>query len=482
MMNNSQHQRQGQLQKHGYYMSQQHLKLMHLMHLSGFALQEYIENEIELNPALEVEQVEKPEDEEGIKTPETDSDFLMHADDDYTEKYISTPVSNQEFYENPVIQFGSLLDSLKEQLRMMPLSVQIHEISEYIIGELEEDGFLRRNLDAISYDYGFLTGKPVSIELIEKGLHAIQQCDPPGVGARTLRECLIIQLRRKGKISDNIVKISLQILENNFEDLAEYNLEKIQHELTINRETLELCVKEISKLSPKPLIETNKYELLRTQIVPEFEVTIEENQLYVALTSNEPIRVKVNEQYIKMMNSKKIESRKKQSSNYFQTMISDAQMLVNALRDRETTMMNVMKVIVQMQPEFFRSGDLKDLQPMILQDIAEKTGFDISAVSRITSNKHVQTPFGIFCLKNLFMRAVSNEENGKKSSTSIQVQELIQKIVEEENKNQPLSDSEIMALLKKREINVARRTIVKYRELAGIPNSTTRKKRSYLLN
>jgi RNA polymerase sigma-54 factor len=169
-------------------------------------------------------------------------------------------------------------------------------------------------------------------------------------------------------------------------------------------------------------------------------------------------------------------SEKKQAENYFQNLVNDANSLINALKERETTMMKVMTAIAQMQPDFFKSGDPRELRPMILQDIATKTGYDLSTVSRITSNKHVQTPFGIFSLKNLFMRAISSEKSDSTSSTSLQVQELIQQIVKEEDKQKPLSDSDIMMLLKEKEITIARRTVVKYRELSGIPNSEMRKK------
>ena len=359
---------------------------------------------------------------------------------------------------------------------MMSITPKILDIAIYIVGELEGDGYLRRGLEDVAYNYGFSNGQITSVSLVEEALKLVQHCDPPGIGARNLKECLLLQLKRINKNNNSIITSTLEIIESKYNELTQHDVEKIEQDLKMDRSTMEKCLQLISKLSPKPFVETNKYELFRSQIVPEFEVSIEENSLFVSLTSQDPIRVRVNEEYVKIIIAKKNEKRKKQSINYFQSMISDAQMLVNVLRDRETTMINVMKVIVQMQPDFFRSGNLKDLKPMILQDVASKTGFDISAVSRITSNKHVQTPFGIFCLKNLFMRSVSHEDNGQMATTSLQVQELIQKIVNEENKNEPLSDSEIMNLLKTQGIHVARRTIVKYRELSGIPNSSTRKK------
>lgn len=478
-MYNSQHQRQSQQQKHGYYMSQQHLKLMHLMHLSGFALQEYLENQIELNPALEIEKEEAEEEE--IKPEEEDTDFLMNADDDYYDKSHSKQSNAQDFYEAPVIHFNTLQESIREQLQMTNMSAQQTELAFYIVGELEDDGFLRRSTEEIAYDYGFAKGKNIRIELIESAILAIQQCEPAGVGARNLQECLRLQIERKPFQYNRIIRNALNIINKKYHELTQHHLEEIKNDLDLSQDDLEKSIRFIAKLSPKPFTESNKYELLKQQIIPDFEVSSEDNRLTVSLTSSEPMRVKVNEEYIHLLNNKKQDHKKKQTGNYFQQLISDAQQLVNALRDRETTMLNVMKVIAEIQQDFFRSGDKKDLKPMILQDVAEKTGFDISAVSRITSNKHVQTPYGIFCLKNLFMRAVSQNENNTKSNTSIQVQELIHKIVQEENKESPLSDSEIMEILKQNKVNVARRTIVKYRELSGIPNSATRKKKTFLV-
>jgi RNA polymerase sigma-54 factor len=222
--------------------------------------------------------------------------------------------------------------------------------------------------------------------------------------------------------------------------------------------------------------ETNKYELLKEQIIPDFEVSLEDNELFVSLTSSEFTKLKVNPDFAAANISRGNKTEKKQVENYFNNLVSDAQSLVNALKERETTMMKVMTVIVQMQPHFFRSGDVRDLQPMILQDIADRTGYDLSTISRITSNKSVQTTFGVFNLKNLFMRPISSDGENTSKATSIQVQELIHEIVAVENKQKPLSDTEIKHLLKEKGVVIARRTVVKYRELSGIPNSEMRKR------
>ncbi|MDF2438384.1 MAG: polymerase sigma54 factor [Bacteroidota bacterium] len=481
-MNQHQSQKQNQQLKRGYYMSQQHMKLMHIMHLSGYALQEYIANELEQNPVLEAEdQGENQEEPEVQKETEFDNELMWNKDDeDLFEKNYKQPVSNEDYYEAPVIQFNSLQENLKEQIHMMNLTDEMRNIICYLVDELDDDGYLRRDINDVIDDYAFLRGKMIQEEKMIDALHLLQKCEPAGVGARNLHECLLIQLKRKTKKCPTREKC-IRIFEDHYQNFVQRNFHKIKSDLNITGEEFESCMNYIKKLNPKPITEANKYELIKEQIIPDFEVTIEDSDLYIALTSSEFTKLRVNPEFSSGSLATNTASEKKQAENYFQTLVSDAQVLINALKERETTMMKIITVIVQMQPDFFKSGDIQELRPMILQDISNRTGFDISTISRITSNKHVQTPFGIFSLKNLFMRALVSESDGS-SSTAIQVQDLIQKIVKEENKLKPLSDTDIMNLLKQKDVNIARRTVVKYRELLGIPNSTMRKKEQMVLN
>jgi RNA polymerase sigma-54 factor len=483
-MNQYQHQQQSQQQKQGYYMSQQHLKLMHIMHLSGYALQEYIANEIESNPVLEVEtETEAPETETSQQEDEFDTELIWDPDDDTFEKsYRQTSNSHDDYYEVPVVQYYSLQDNLKDQVRMMNLPVQTTDIACYLVDELDDDGYLRRPLPEVTDDYEFSAAKIIGQEKIEEALEILQRCEPAGIGARNLQECLLLQLKRKKKTSSKSHFWAIEILEKHYQPFVQRQFIKIKSLLGITNEELEKCIQYISKLNPKPVTEANKYELLKEQIIPDFEISIEDNELYVSLTSSEFTKLHVNTEYPTENLNIKSTNEKKQVDDYFKNLITDAKSLVSALRERETTMLSVMKVIVKMQPVFFRTGDIKELRPMILQDIAHATGFDISTISRITSNKHVQTPFGIFSLKNLFMRAIPSEGAAAGPSTSIQVQELIQEIVKTEDKSKPLSDTDIMQLLKEKEITIARRTVVKYRELAGVPNSTMRKNEKMVLS
>lgn len=477
-MNHQQSQKQNQQQKQGYYMSQQHLKLMHIMHLSGYALQEYIANEIELNPALEAESENDNNAEEEVKEEEFDTEFLWDEDEEPYEKNLQKQNSGETHYEAPVIQYNSLQENLKDQVQMLNLNEEIAELANYLIDELDDDGYLRRPVAEVADDYSFSHGKVMQEEKVQEALKAVQSCEPAGVAARNLHECLLLQLKKR-VVKDTVQVHALKLIENYYDAFVQRQFPKIKAEMNISTEELEKCILYISKLNPKPVTETNKYELLREQIIPDFEVSVEDNELYVSLTSSEFVKLRVNPDYAAPDLNIKNTSEKKQAENYFQNLVNDANTLINALKERETTMMKVMTAIAEMQPDFFRSGDPRDLRPMILQDIATKTGYDLSTVSRITSNKHVQTPFGIFSLKNLFMRAISSEKANSPSATSIQVQELIQQIVREEDKQKPLSDTNIMQLLKEKDITIARRTVVKYRELSGIPNSEMRKKQQF---
>jgi RNA polymerase sigma-54 factor len=468
-----QQQRQTHQLKQGYYLSQHHMKLMHIMHLSGYALQEYIANELEMNPALEKEKENETEDEAQVEDTVFDND-LWNNDDDLFDKNYKLPSNQQEFYEAPVIQYYSLQENLKEQIHMMNLDSKVTNIACFLVDELDDDGYLRRPLEDVAFDYGFANGKLADQEEVEAALSILQKCEPAGIGARNLQECLLIQLHRKRHKKHHINEASIRIFEEHYQNLVQRHFQKVRTALKISHEDLEDCLKHISRLNPKPVSEANKYELLKEQIIPDFEVVDDDGKLYVTLTSSEFSSLYVNPDVSSQINTKN-STEQKQADNYFQNMVTDAHTLINALKERETTMRRVMTTIVQMQMDFFRSGDFKDLRPMILQDISNATGYDISTISRITSNKYVQTAFGIFSLKSLFMRGLSAEDPADSPLTAIRVQELIQQIIKEEDKTKPLSDTVIADLLKNKGAHIARRTVVKYRELMGIPNSTMRK-------
>jgi RNA polymerase sigma-54 factor len=448
------------------------------MHLSGYALQEYIANEMELNPVLEKEDEtdsEELDNKSDNETKELDLD-LWPDDDDLFEKNYNQHSANTDFHETPVVHYNSLQENLKEQIQMMNISEELSEIANYIVDELNEEAFLRRPISEVAIDYGFFKGKLADEQKIIEALLIVQKCEPTGVGARDIRECLKLQLNKLSTKKNPTQLLSVKILNEYYNEFVQHQFQNIKTALEISNEELHKCIQCIRKLNPSPVTETNHYELLKEQLIPDFEVFMEDSDLYVSLNNSEYSKLRINRDYANSILGTVCNKEKKQLSSYFNNLVKEANTLITVLKEREVTMIKTMTTIVQMQPDFFRSGDIKDLKPMILQNISRKTGLDISTISRITSNKYVQTSFGVFHLKNLFMRAIPSEGNIEVPSTSIQVQNLIWELVKKENSLTPLSDNEITQLLKKRDVTIARRTVVKYRELAGIPNSKLRKK------
>lgn len=476
-MKQNQEQKQSQQLKQGYYLSQQHLKLMHLMHLTGFGLREYLSNEIEQNPALELEKEEPDEQEQENENEliEMDPDLMMSDEDIFRPGNIKAPA--EEFYEAPVVDYTSLQDNLKEQIHMMTLSHELTDAACFIIDELDDDGYLHRELNDVFDDYSFSNIKFMEENIMEEALEALHKCEPPGIGARNLRECLILQLKRKlerKKDNPDIIN-ALKILKEYYELFTHKDFSEICNAMNITEADFNRSLKEISHLHPKPVTDTNKYELLKQQIIPDFEVRAEDGNLYISLNQSDFTRLRVNQEFVSQPIRTTIKSEKKQTENYLKHLVSEANVLCAALKEREITMMKVINAIVKRQSDFFKSGNKMDLQPMILQDIAQDTGYDISTVSRITSNKYVQTMHGMYLLKNLFMRKINHSESGADANTALGIREIIQQIIREENKDHPLSDIEIADMLDKRGIHIARRTVVKYREIMGVPSSGIRK-------
>ncbi len=454
------------------------MKLMHIMHLSGYALQEYIYNELEQNPVLEMDTANELSDQEdGIDGDTTVREVELDLyDDDLLERNYKQSMVQEEFYEAPMVQYDSLQDNLKEQIHLMKLDEGLSGLCCFVIDEMDDDGYLNQPLEDVAYDYSFSRGKIIDFSHVEEALSWIQKCDPAGVGARNIRECLYLQLIRKGSSISCYNDMAIRIFNEQYHNLIQHNYSKIRQDLEISEDDFTKCLLYISKLNPKPVTDVNKYELLKEQIVPDFEVYVEGDRLTAVLAANDHTDLYVNPDYSKeIVSSVKDSSVLKQTESYFEKLVTEAQSLINALKERETTMLKIIRTIVFKQPEFFNTGDLKTLRPMILQDISNATGLDISSVSRITSNKYVQTPHGIFSLKSLFMRGINADLSEVGNLTAIRIQEYIQDIINKEDKSNPFPDTRITQILKEKGVVIARRTVVKYRELMGISNSTLRK-------
>lgn len=467
---------QKQQSKQGYYLSQQHLKLMHIMHLNTLALQDYISNEIEINPALEVVNTEQDtENDNGIEDKLSDEE-LWNVDNEWLDK--KTTTSSTDFYEAPVVQYESLQEKIKEQLHWMNIDHSLLQLALFLVDEMDDDGMLRRETTDVADDFSFSRGKQILEGQMEKALEAIQKCDPPGVGARSVVECLLLQLQRNKSVLEKHpgYAVAERLISVHFNDLSQKQYTRILKELKITNNELQQALGLIAKLSPHPVIEASKYELYRERIIPDFELVTEGDELAIHLNSSQWGSLRVNTEMEAYTGISDVTSTK-QASVFCQNLMDDAHALVDALKEREVSMLKVIRYIVTKQRGFFKCGDNKQLVPMVQQDVALATGLDISTVSRIVSNKYIQTPFGTFCLKNLFVRAVPNNKDENSSQSVLNVRDMIADLIADEDKKNPLSDLQVVEMLNSKKINIARRTVVKYRGILGIPNSSQRKEK-----
>lgn len=478
----NQEQLQTQSQRQNFFLTQQRLQLLHLMHLPYMALEEHIKNELEENPALEQldndkdEELYSNEEPEPTEAPENTIEEFMDEEEikDYKTE-INNYSHDDEFYQAPAINGVTPQELLKQQLTEMTLPANMKSVVEYLIDSLEEDGYLRRAVSDLSDDYSFANNSMIEESVILQGLEYLQQCEPAGVGARSVQECLLLQLKRCGK-TDDAHKLALHIIEKYFHELSVKNYSKIMQDLQITSEQLQEVLHCIAHLSPRPLADITREEERVGQVTPEFIVYISDSECQISLVSNPGQTIKVNSKMEELINDHDATTRRSPAVSHLKKKINAAKWFVEALRTREKTLMDIMHCIVKKQYEFFATGDYKKLKPMILQDVAEATGYDISTVSRVTSNKYALTNFGNLLLKNLFTTSLLSD-SGEKISTK-EIRELIAEIIGEENKLQPLNDFAIVDKLKEMGMNVARRTVVKYREAMNIPNSRLRRQMS----
>jgi RNA polymerase sigma-54 factor len=475
----NQEQIQTQSQRQNFFLTQQRLQLLHLMHLPYLALEEHIKNELEENPALEKLENEVDEDlysNEETESVEPEGVSIEEFMDEEEVKDYKTEISNysrdDEYYQAPVSTMVTAQEQLKQQVWEISLDKKLRQVIEYLIDSLEEDGYLRRPVSDLADDYSFANNVIVDEAVITEALNYLQQCEPAGVGARSVQECLLLQLKRLNN-PDEHYRLALKVIENYFHELSVKNYNKIIQDLSITSQELQEAIHIIARLSPRPLADISKDEEKAGQVTPEFMVFVTENECQISLTSNPGHSVQVNTKMEELINKPDVSARRSPAISHLKKKINAAKWFVEALRTREKTLMDVMHCIVKKQFEFFLTGDYKKLKPMILQDIAEATGYDISTVSRVTSNKYALTNFGNLLLKNLFTTSLMSD-SGEKISTK-EIREMIADIISGEDKSSPLNDFAIVDKLKEQGMNVARRTVVKYREAMNIPNSRLRR-------
>lgn len=476
--------KQGLQQKLSQRLNPLQIQLVKLLELPTFKLEQRIKEEIEKNPVLEEGQDSLTNDSEDSQEVDNDADIsiddYLDNDDTPAYKYSSGNYSSEIKPEIPISTSLTCIENLQSQLHLRNISEDERFLAEYLIGTLDEDGYLRRDLDAIVDDIVLTQGKDVSTEEIERALKLIQTFEPIGVGARDLRECLLIQLKRRLKDNFSAERdFARKIIKYDFEEFTLKHYDKIRKRYKMTEDELRGSIDEILKLNPKPggVIDPLAAKGV-DKIIPDFTLDLIDGELQLSLNSRNLPELRVNRSYVEMLSSfqKKGENVNRQDKDaiaFVKFKLNSARSFIDAIRQRQQTLMLTMTAIIQHQEEFFMTGDNYKLKPMKLKDIAEMTNFDISTISRVSNSKYIQTYFGLFSLKEFFSNGIQNEKGEDISSSSIK--DALQEIIDNEDKKKPLTDDELVDILKSKNYKIARRTVAKYRGQLHIPVARLRK-------
>ncbi|WP_292010196.1 RNA polymerase factor sigma-54 [Chryseobacterium sp.] len=477
--------------KLGQKLAPQQIQLMKLIQLHTLEFEEELERELEENPALEIVKEESKDDEyssledayesEGTESIETDFDVNEYLyDDEPSYKTASSNYSpdDEEFDNESLLTEGqSLYDYLLEQIHLINISEEDVKIAEYIIGNLDTDGYLRREIKSIVDDLAFSQGIYTTKEKVEDILeNYIQKLDPSGVGARGLQECLLLQIEKKVS-SDKAVSLAANILRHQFDALTNKYYNKIIQKYDIEEEDLKDALEEISKLSPKVGGNFDTQTItINQEIIPDFVIQVKDGQVVPLLNSKNAPTLRVSEEYKDILSTyshDKNSAEHKQAALFIKQKLDAAKWYIDAINQRQNTLLQTITAIVKFQKDYFLTGDEKSLKPMILKDVADITGFDISTISRVVKSKYADTPNGIVYLKDLFSDSLTNDDGEEVSTKEIKTH--LQEVIDKENKRKPLTDDALVVILKEQGYNIARRTIAKYREQLNIPVARLRK-------
>ncbi len=478
-------------------LSPQQIQLMKLLQVPTAILDERIKEEMEENPALE--QAEDGHEDEFEKdefeTASTEDEFekdgsaeeyenidiseYVHDGDDDIGDYRLKDDNYPEIDDSRVIPHKvetSFIEMMLQQLGMLKLSAHQQNVAEQIVGSLDDDGYLRREISSIIDDLAFRQNIETNQEEISDLLLQIQQFDPAGVGARNLQECLLLQLERKLD-QGHTVELALKVLEKYFNEFTKKHYEKIQRGLDISDDQLRAIIQQIIKLNPKPGGNAGDENKNNNYVIPDFFIVNNNGKLELSLNSKNAPDLRISQGYREMLKDydkgTKKDKRQKEAVLFIKQKIDSAKWFIDAIIQRQNTLLNSMEAIMNYQHQFFLSGDDTDLRPMILKDIAEMTNLDISTVSRVANSKFVQTEFGTYRLKFFFSESLQTD-SGEEVSTR-EVKKILTDLIEEESKKHPYSDEKLTEMLQEKGYNIARRTVAKYREQLNIPVARLRK-------
>ena len=467
-------------------LSPQQIQLMKLIQLPVQELEQRLSREIEENPALEVgkendenilnEDSEDFKDEKEYEEEINVEDYL--SDDDIPDYKLKSNnySADDEQKDIPFVSGISFNEFVKTQLQTFTFSDSDLEIAYFLVGSIDQTGYIRRDLMDIVDDLAFTLGIYSDKKSVENILQTIHLLDPPGVGARNLQECLSIQLKRKK--SSQSVDTAIKIIDNNFDMFIKKHYKKIILKLNINEEILKKAIKEIEKLNPKPGAAFSETTKINSSIIPDFKVEIIENKLNLTLNSRNAPELHVSNEYKNMLTgykeTNKVSKSQKDAVIFIKQKLDAAKWFIDAINQRNQTLLLTMNAIMTFQQEYFLSGDESKLKPMILKDIAKKIQMDISTVSRVANSKYIDCPYGTRLIKSFFSEGIVNDE-GVEVST-IEIKKELKIIIESENKSKPLTDEQLTKLINLKGYPIARRTVAKYREMIGCPVARLRKK------
>ncbi|MEG1563014.1 MAG: RNA polymerase factor sigma-54 [Bacteroides sp.] len=485
---------QSQAQQQIQTLSPQQVLVVKLLELPAVELEDRIHAELLENPALEEGKEESTTDEFAENTPaENEADNETNEYDSLSDYLTEDDIPDYKLQENnrskgekaeeiPFSEATSFYELLREQLNERDLTEHQHELAEYLIGSLDDDGLLRKSLEMLCDELAIYAGINATEAALEEALSIVQDFDPPGLGARSLQECLLIQIQRKWKPGKLNVLLALesQIITECYEEFTRKNWDKIARKLNVDEDCLAEAIEEITKLNPRPgasLGETIGRSM--QQIVPDFLVeSYDDGSIHINLNNRNIPELRMSRDFTEMVeeHTKNRANQSKESRDammFLKQKMDAAQGFIDAVKQRQNTLMTTMKAIIDLQRPFFQEGDESKLRPMILKDVAERIGLDISTISRVSNSKYVQTNYGIYPLKYFFSDGYTNEDGEEMSVREIR--KLLKECIDSENKKKPLTDDELTELLKEKGYPIARRTIAKYRQQLNIPIARLRR-------
>ena len=448
--------------------------MIKLLELPTLQLEQRVKQEIEENIVLE-EDVQPQEEDEGTISVD---EYIREDDTPSYKSRINNFSKDEKQRPINITEGRSMQEYLIEQLSFRELSAEERSVVEFLVGSIDEDGYLRRDMESISDDVAFSLGIETSVEELERLLGIIHQLEPAGIGARNLQECLMLQMSQR-RVDTPAKRLASRILSSHFDEFVKKHYEKLIARLGVTEDEFRDAIDEIKHLSPKPgnlysdgALDSSPY------IIPDFNIDYHDGQFDLSLNSYNIPEIKINRRYVDMMRDMvsadgTVADKNREAVQFVKSKIDSAKWFISAIKQRHDTLMRTMQEILSFQQEYFKDGDKSKLRPMILKDIADRTGLDVSTISRVVNSKYAQTHFGIILLKSLFSEAMQTESGEVVSS--YEIKNILQHCIDEEDKRHPLTDETLMNILNAKGYCIARRTVAKYREMLDIPVARLRK-------